>query len=241
MTAAAPAGAVPGEPGWAMPGGPGWAPPSGARGASSGRPAATARRAGHAAGPRRRGRAGRRGVAASWWPTGRGGPPPARAPSPRSARRAAIESSSSHSNGVDTWPPTLGRTDHAPNTVLCGAFWLKSTNTRLPRSSFHHAAVIRSGRRRSSRRASATAAGPDVVGVPPRLERDVDVDALGPRGLHVGGQSQLGEEGTGLGGGLPDLVEHRRRAGGRDRCGARRRGRRRRRATARRASRGSPG
>ena len=70
----------------------------------------------------------------------------------------AIVSSSSQLNGVDTWPPTRGRTLHAPSTVLWGAFWLKSQNTRVPRSSFHQAAVIRSGRRRSSSRASATAA-----------------------------------------------------------------------------------
>src|SRR3546814_8184437 len=36
-------------------------------------------------------------------------------------------SSSSQVMGVDTCAPTLGRTLHAPNTVLCGAFWLKST------------------------------------------------------------------------------------------------------------------
>ncbi len=64
---------------------------------------------------------------------------------------------SSHANGVETWPPTRDRADQALNTVLCGAFWLKSMNTRRPRSSFHHAAVIRSGRRRSSSRATATA------------------------------------------------------------------------------------
>ena len=65
---------------------------------------------------------------------------------------------SSHRSGVDTWPPGRARTDQAPKTVLCGAFWLKSMNTRSPRSSFHHAAVMRSGRRRSSSRATATAA-----------------------------------------------------------------------------------
>ena len=69
-----------------------------------------------------------------------------------------IASSSSHANGVDTWAPGRARTDHAPKIVLWGAFWLKSTNTRRPRSSFHHAAVMRSGRRRSSSRATATAA-----------------------------------------------------------------------------------
>ena len=69
-----------------------------------------------------------------------------------------IAGSSSQRNGVDTWAPTRARTHHAPNTVLCGAFWLKSMNTRAPRSSFHHLPVIRSGRRRSIARATVTAA-----------------------------------------------------------------------------------
>ena len=69
-----------------------------------------------------------------------------------------ITSSSSQSKGVDTCAPGRARTDQAPNTVLCGAFWLKSTKTRWPRSSFHQAHVISSGRRRSSSRATATAA-----------------------------------------------------------------------------------
>ena len=56
-----------------------------------------------------------------------------------------MSSISSQLTGVDTWAPGRARTDQAPNTVLCGAFWLKSTNTRSPRSSFHQAAVIRSG------------------------------------------------------------------------------------------------
>ena len=70
----------------------------------------------------------------------------------------SIASSSSQRNGVETCAPGRDRTDQAPKTVLCGAFWLKSTNTRWPRSSFHQAAVTRSGRRRSSSRATATAA-----------------------------------------------------------------------------------
>src|SRR5919201_5226541 len=61
-------------------------------------------------------------------------------------------------SGADTCAPGRARTDHAPKTVLWGAFWLKSTKTRRPRSSFHHAEVISSGRRRSSSRAAATAA-----------------------------------------------------------------------------------
>ena len=52
--------------------------------------------------------------------------------SPRSATRAGtvamvsssgtIVISSSQKIGVDTCAPTRGRTHHAPNTVLCGAF-----------------------------------------------------------------------------------------------------------------------
>ena len=41
---------------------------------------------------------------------------------------------------------------------MWGAFWLKSMKTRAPRSSFHQAPVIRSGRRRSISRATDTAA-----------------------------------------------------------------------------------
>ena len=69
-----------------------------------------------------------------------------------------IASMSSQPSGVETCAPGRARTHQAPNTVLCGAFWLKSTKIRSPRSSFHHCAVIRSGRRRSSSRATATAA-----------------------------------------------------------------------------------
>ena len=58
-----------------------------------------------------------------------------------------------------------------PNTVLCGAFWLKSTNTRAPRSSFHHAAGEQVGPAALQLAGSATAAGAHVVGVPARLER----------------------------------------------------------------------
>jgi hypothetical protein len=65
---------------------------------------------------------------------------------------------SDHRSGVDTCAPTRGRADQAPNIVLCGAFWLKSMNTRVPRSSFHQAAVSRSGRRPANVRAIVTAA-----------------------------------------------------------------------------------
>ena len=93
--------------------------------------------------------------------------------SPRSATNSGTErmvsssgttvSTSSHVSGVDTCPPTRGRANQAPKTVLCGAFWLKSTKTRVPRSSFHHLAVISSGWRRSSSRARATAAARTAI------------------------------------------------------------------------------
>jgi hypothetical protein len=35
-----------------------------------------------------------------------------------------ISSSSAQASGVDTCAPGRARTDQAPNTVLCGAFWL---------------------------------------------------------------------------------------------------------------------
>ena len=35
-----------------------------------------------------------------------------------------MPSSSSQEIGADTCAPGRARTDHAPNTVLCGAFWL---------------------------------------------------------------------------------------------------------------------
>ena len=44
----------------------------------------------------------------------------------------STSSSSSQANGVDTCAPGRARTDHAPNTVLWGAFWLKSTKIRCP-------------------------------------------------------------------------------------------------------------
>ena len=53
---------------------------------------------------------------------------------------------------------TRARTHHAPNTVLCGAFWLKSMKMRAPRCSFHHSPVSSSGRRRCISRAMLTAA-----------------------------------------------------------------------------------
>src|SRR6185295_13150586 len=64
----------------------------------------------------------------------------------------------SHGNGKETGAWSRARTDHGAKTVLCGAFWLKSMKIRAPRSSFHHDAVINDGCRRSSSRATATAA-----------------------------------------------------------------------------------
>ena len=81
------------------------------------------------------------------------------------------------------WPSAGPGHDHAPNTVLWGAFWLKSMKTRAPRSSFHHAAVTRSPRRRSSSRASATAAAAHLVRVPAALQAHVHVDAAVAGGL----------------------------------------------------------
>ena len=57
-------------------------------------------------------------------PTGRRRARRGRGRSPSSARRGRSSSSSSQAIGVDTCAPLRARTDHAPKTVLCGAFWL---------------------------------------------------------------------------------------------------------------------
>jgi len=59
--------------------------------------------------------------------------------------------------------PAAQKVRDGPDGEVVGAFWLKSTKTRSPRSSFHQSAVIRSGWRRASSRASATAAARTVV------------------------------------------------------------------------------
>ena len=128
-------------------GGRGSGSPAAPRRASSGTPAATGRRGcrwrGRARSDRRAGRSTARASSMS----AHGSPSAAR----RSGTDRTVSSSgwiagsSSHANGVDTWAPGRARTHQAPNTVLCGAFWLKSMNTRAPRSSFHHLSVIRSG------------------------------------------------------------------------------------------------
>ena len=79
--------------------------------------------------------------------------------------------------------------------------------TRSPRSSFHHAAVIRSGCRRSSSRATATAAARTSYGVPPRLEADVHVHAAVARRLRVAGDAELVEQRVHLRRRRADVVE----------------------------------
>ena len=88
-----------------------------------------------------------------------------------------MASTSSHRMGHDTGAMLRARTDHGANTVLCGAFWLKSTKMRAPRSSFHQAAVMSVGWRRSSSRATATAAARTCDAVPAALQAHVDVQA----------------------------------------------------------------
>ena len=90
----------------------------------------------------------------------------AAAPSRSSARRDRCRRARPTRTASTPARRARARTDHAPNTVLCGAFWLKSMKMRSPRSSFHHASVIRSGRRRASSRATATAAGAHLDRVP---------------------------------------------------------------------------
>ncbi len=107
--------------------------------------------------------------------------------SPRASTRAgtvamvhasgSMSSSSSHSNGVDTCAPARARTDHAPNTVLCGAFWLKSTKIRspallLPPRVGDHVGSAAGELARDRDRGAA-----DLDRRPPRLEARVHVDA----------------------------------------------------------------
>ena len=88
--------------------------------------------------------------------------------SPISAKRAGTvatvnasglqSGTSSQRSGVDTRASGRERTEYAEATVRSLAFWLKSTKTRSPRSSFHHRLVARSGARRSTSRAMVSAA-----------------------------------------------------------------------------------
>jgi hypothetical protein len=71
--------------------------------------------------------------------------------SPNSAKRSGTvgtvncsglaERTSSHVSGVETRASGSGLMEYADATVRSFAFWLKSTNTLSPRSSFHHRAV----------------------------------------------------------------------------------------------------
>ena len=140
--------------------GPGWGRLAAARPASSGTRAATARRSGRWRGRARAARAAARATAASVSIVG------PRVAALGDTRRARSRSSARRDRSCRARPrrtastparPDAARTHHAPNTVLCGAFWLKSTKMRSPRSSFHHASVTTSGWRRASSRANATA------------------------------------------------------------------------------------
>ena len=64
---------------------------------------------------------------------------------------------SSQGSGVDTRASGVARTEYAEATVRSLAFWLKSTNTPA-RSSFHQRLVASSGARRSTSRATVSAA-----------------------------------------------------------------------------------
>ena len=137
----------------------------------------------------------------------------------------SIASSSSQRNGVDTWAPGRARTDQAPKIVLCGAFWLKSTNTRRPRSSFHHAAVHQVGPAPLELPGHRDRGGAHLVGRPAGLEPDVDVDAAVAGRLRQAQDAELVEQRLHLARRLPDHRERRRPASGRGRCAARRRAR----------------
>ena len=148
---------------------------------------------------------------------------------------------SSHDRGVETWPPTRGRANQAPKTVLCGAFWLKSTKIARPRSSFHQFAV-------TGRGPGARAPGPGPR--PPSGPRSCPTAArAGRRRGGPGCPSSSGsavmpsslEQGAHLGGRHPAPRRTPCRAGGRDRCGARRRGPGHPPGRARGGARGTPG
>ena len=174
-------------------------------------------------------------------PTHRRARRPTPAPWRWSCRGVAASASISHGNGNDTGAWSRARTDHGANTVLCGAFWLKSMKMRSPRSSFHHDAVMRSGCRRSSSRATATAALRTATLSWVGLQAHVDVQAAVAGGLDVAGHAELVEQ---LLGGRGSLLGHRVRRcpdPDRGRCAARRSARGRQRAPATNGTRGSRG
>ena len=133
----------PARPSW-----PGSGPPGAARRVAWGTPAARAHRAGRGSG--RAAARSNRGWS-DWGASAmadQGSPALGAAGRERSgwsALRGPRSRPRPSASGVETWPPTRGRANHAPKTVLWGAFWLKSTKIRSPRSSFHQLAVIRSG------------------------------------------------------------------------------------------------
>ena len=106
------------------------------------------------------------------------------------------DSTSSHDSGVETWPPVRGRANQAPKTVLCGAFWLKSTKTRLPalllppvgRDVVGKPALELAGQRQRT--------GADLHRVPAWLQPEIDVQAVAARGLGVAPETELFEEVT---------------------------------------------
>ncbi len=73
-------------------------------------------------------------------------------------RSGWLSRTSSQSSGVETRASGSGRIEYADATVRSFAFWLKSTKTLSPRSSFHQRAVARPGARNSVSRASVSAA-----------------------------------------------------------------------------------
>ena len=147
---------------------------------------------------------------------------------------------SSHHKGVDTWPWLRALADQAPNTVLWGAFWLKSTKTRRPRSSFHQFAVTRSGcRRSSSRRAPRLLPGPRRrPSEAPNGRRRAAHDYRWSSGTPGCRARRGGPSRTRL---LRGPGRTRRRSGGRGRSAARRSGRGRPRERARRGTPDTPG
>ena len=213
------------------------------RRASWGTPAATGRR-----GSRRRGRrgSGRRAVDRAC-----GSSSIAAHGSPSAASRAGtvaivsssgwIAASSSQRNGVDTWAPTRDRTHQAPNTVLCGAFWLKSMNTREPAFLLPPLAGDQVRAALLHRAGDGDGGLADVEGVPPGLDAHVHVEAAVAGGLRERGDPELDEEGPHLGRRLAEHVERHARATGRGRCAARRSRPGRTPGTATGGTRGSPG
>ena len=151
----------------------------------------------------------------------------------------ATVSTSSHVSGVDTWPPGRGRANQAPNTVLCGAFWLKSTKTRLPALLLPPVGRDLLGMAPFELAGQRDRGGAHLHRVPARLEPQVDVQPVVARGLGVAPQAELGEHVAARAGRRRAPRRSRCRSSGRGRCAARRRGRGRPRDTATGAGRGT--